>query len=61
MDVLIVILILLVVIIFSCIKVVPQASTYVIERIGSYYVTCGNGLHFKLPFIDRIANRVSLK
>ncbi len=61
MDVLIVILILLVVIIFSCIKVVPQASTYVIERIGSYYVTWGNGLHFKLPFIDRIANRVSLK
>ncbi len=61
MDILIIILILLVVIIFSCIKVVPQASTYVIERIGSYYVTWTNGLHFKLPFIDRIANRVSLK
>ena len=61
MDVLIIILILLVVIIFSCVKVVPQANTYVIERIGSYYVTWTNGLHFKLPFIDRIANRVSLK
>ncbi len=61
MDVLIIILILLVVIIFSCVKVVPQANTYVIERIGSYYVTWANGLHFKLPFIDRIANRVSLK
>lgn len=61
MDILIVILILLVVIIFSCVKVVPQANTYVIERIGSYYVTWTNGLHFKLPFIDRIANRVSLK
>ncbi len=61
MDILIIILILLVVIIFSCVKVVPQANTYVIERIGSYYVTWTNGLHFKLPFIDRIANRVSLK
>lgn len=61
MDVLIIILILLVVIIVSCVKVVPQANTYVIERIGSYYVTWTNGLHFKLPFIDRIANRVSLK
>ena len=61
MNILIIILILLVVMIFSCIKVVPQASTYVIERIGSYYVTWTNGLHFKLPFIDRIANRVSLK
>jgi SPFH domain/band 7 family protein len=61
MDVLIIILVLLVVIIFSCVKVVPQANTYVIERIGSYYVTWTNGLHFKLPFIDRIANRVSLK
>ena len=61
MDILIIILILLVLIIFSCVKVVPQANTYVIERIGSYYVTWTNGLHFKLPFIDRIANRVSLK
>ncbi len=61
MNILIIILILLVVMIFSCIKVVPQASTYVIERIGSYYVTWTNGLHFKLPFIDRVANRVSLK
>ncbi|MBS7020451.1 MAG: SPFH/Band 7/PHB domain protein [Firmicutes bacterium] len=61
MDVLIIILILLGVIIIPCIKVVPQANTYVVERIGSYYQTWKNGLHFKLPFIDRIANRVTLK
>lgn len=61
MDVLIIILILVGVIVIPCIKVVPQASTYVVERIGSYYVTWSNGLHFKIPFIDRVANRVSLK
>lgn len=61
MDVLIIILILVGVIVIPCIKIVPQASTYVVERIGSYYVTWSNGLHFKIPFIDRVANRVSLK
>ncbi len=61
MDVLIIILILVGVIVIPCIKIVPQASTYVVERIGSYYVTWSNGLHFKIPFIDRVANKVSLK
>ncbi len=61
MDILLVILILIVVLIIACVRVVPQASTYVVERIGSYYVTWTNGLHFKLPFIDRVANQVSLK
>ena len=43
------------------IKIVPQAKAYVIERLGSYSKTWYNGLHFKIPFIDRIANRVTQK
>ena len=38
-----------------------QSECYVIERLGSYYTTWGNGLHFKIPFIDRVSSRVSLK
>ena len=61
MDVLLIILILVVVFIIPNIKVVPQAKSYVIERLGSYYKTWGNGLHVKIPFFDRIANAVTLK
>jgi regulator of protease activity HflC (stomatin/prohibitin superfamily) len=55
------ILIVLLVIVISCVKIVPQASSYVIERLGSYKETWKNGLHFKIPFIDRVANKVTLK
>lgn len=48
-------------IIFSNVKVVPQAHAFVIERLGTYYTTWMNGLHFKIPFIDRISKRISLK
>ena len=61
MKLLIIILILVVVFILPCIKVVPQAKSYVIERLGSYLTTWSNGLHFKLPFVDRISNKVNLK
>ena len=61
MDVLIVILILVIVFICLNVKIVPQAKGYVVERIGSYYKTWSNGLHFMIPFIDRISNKVSLK
>ena len=61
MDVLIVILILVIVFICLSVKIVPQAKGYVVERIGSYYKTWSNGLHFIIPFIDRISNKVSLK
>ena len=61
MPLLIAILILIAIIIIPNIVVVPQAKAYVIERLGSYYETWGNGLHFKIPFIDRISNKVSLK
>ncbi len=55
------ILIVFIILIFSCIKIVPQAHSYVIERLGAYNATWGVGLHFKLPMIDRVAKRVSLK
>ena len=43
------------------IKVVPQAHAFVIERLGAYHATWSTGLHLKIPFIDRIAKKVSLK
>ena len=48
-------------IIISCIKIVPQAHAMVIERLGGYLTTWSVGLHFKVPFIDRVAKRVLLK
>jgi len=49
------------IIIASCVKVVPQANAYVVERLGGYQATWGVGIHFKLPIIDRVAKRVLLK
>ena len=45
----------------SCIKIVPQAHAMIIERMGGYRATWGVGLHWKWPFLDRIAKRVNLK
>ena len=45
----------------SCIRIVPQASAVVVERLGAYLDTWSVGLHFKMPFIDRVAKRVILK
>ena len=45
----------------SCIKIVPQAHAAVIERLGGYLATWGVGIHFKAPFIDRVAKKVLLK
>ncbi len=45
----------------SCIKIVPQAKAYVIEMLGAYKGTWGTGLHFKVPFFERIAKKVNLK
>lgn len=61
MEFLLILLILILVLIIPNIKVVPQARAYVIERIGSYHETWKNGFHVKIPFVDRIANNVSLK
>ena len=54
-------LILVILIAMSCVKVVPQAKAYVVERLGAYQGTWSTGIHFKVPFIDRVANKVNLK
>ncbi len=61
MEVFIILLVIVVVIVLPNVKIVPQSKAYVIERLGSYLTTWHNGLHFKIPFIDRIANVVLLK
>lgn len=48
-------------IIVANVRIVPQADAFVIERLGSYYTTWENGLHVKVPIIDRVAKKVSLK
>ena len=61
MMLLFIILIIVVIVVIPNIRVVPQAKAYVIERLGSYYTTWQNGLHVKLPFIDRVSRQVTLK
>ena len=61
MKILIIILVLVLIIVLPSIKVVPQSKCYIIERLGSYYATWNNGLHYKIPFIDRISGIISLK
>ena len=61
MSVLIVLLVLVIILIIPNVHIVPQAKSYVIERLGSYHSTWKNGLHVKIPFIDRIANKITLK
>ena len=56
-----ILMIIIIVIIINCIKIVPQAHAMVIERLGGYLTTWSVGLHFKVPFIDRIAKKVILK
>lgn len=59
--VIIFIFIIALVILSSCIKIVPQAQSMVVERLGAYLDTWSVGIHFKVPFIDRVAKRVNLK
>ncbi len=56
-----VLVIILIVLIAANVIIVPQASAYVIERLGAYQQTWQTGLHFKIPLIDRVANKVTLK
>ncbi len=53
--------ILFIVLILANIKIVPQATTFIIERLGTYRTTWDTGLHLKVPFIDRVAKKISLK
>ncbi len=57
----IVLLAIIIVLVVANIKIVPQANAYVVERLGAYSATWGVGLHIKLPFIERVAKRVTLK
>ena len=56
-----ILIILLVAILASCVTVVPQAKAMVVERLGGYLATWSVGVHFKVPFVDRIARKVNLK
>mgnify|MGYP002519779670 CR=1 FL=1 len=58
---LVLVAIVLLLIVVSCVKIVPQASAMVIERLGGYLTTWSVGLHVKIPFIDKVAKRVILK
>ena len=55
------ILIFLIIIFIRCIRIVPQACVFVIEKFGSYHCECQTGLHFMFPFIYRVAGKISLK
>lgn len=59
--VLVLLLFIAIMIVVSCIKIVPQAHAYVVERLGAYQGTWSVGLHLKVPFIDKIAKKVILK
>ena len=62
MEIFIGIIVVLILWIFvSCIKIIPQAQAYVVERLGAYQATWSVGLHLKVPFIDKVARRVNLK
>lgn len=57
----IILVLLLVVIVIANIKIVPQAHAFVMERLGAYHVTWETGLHVKIPFLDKVSKKVSLK
>ncbi len=57
----IILFVFLLLVLASCVKIVPQAHAYVVERLGGYQGTWSVGIHFKVPFIDKVARRVNLK
>ena len=61
MPLLIVVVVLALILVSTCVKIVPQAHAYVIERLGGYKCTWSVGLHFKVPFLDMVARKVNLK
>ena len=56
-----VLILVILILLITNIKIVPQSMVFVVERLGAYQQTWETGLHFKVPFIDRVAKRVSLK
>lgn len=61
MIAIILLVIIIIALIVTNIRIVPQANAYVIERLGAYHLTWQTGLHFKIPLIDKVAKKVSLK
>lgn len=61
MPLLIGLLVIVILLLLSCIKIVPQAHAYVVERLGAFHATWNVGLHFKAPLIDKVSKRVTLK
>ena len=59
--VLLLVIIFIILIFVTRIRIVPQANVYVVERLGAFYKAWGTGIHFLVPFIDRVAKRVSIK
>ena len=59
--VIVAIVVIIVCIALSCIKIVPQANAFILERLGAYQATWSTGLRFKVPFIERVAKKVNLK
>ena len=61
MFAIILLIIVMIIVLTSCIKIVPQANAYVVERLGAYQGTWDVGIHFKMPIIDKVAKKVPLK
>ena len=61
MEIFAAILVVALILALSCVKVVPQAHAFIVERLGAYYATWGVGIHFKLPVFDKISKKVNLK
>ena len=59
--VLAILILIILMILASCVKIVPQTTALVIERLGAYNGTWKVGIHFKVPIIDRVARKVTLK
>ena len=57
----IILFVIILIIAASCVKIVPQSQAYILERLGVYKATWGSGVHFKVPFLERVAKRVNLK
>ncbi len=60
-PVLCILIILVIILLAANIRIVPQAHSFIVERLGAYKETWDVGLHFKVPFIDRVARQVDLK
>lgn len=59
--IIIIFIFLILIIASTVVKIVPQAKAYVVERLGSYHETWATGIHIMIPFVDRVANKITLK